>query len=126
MKKLIAFTLIATMIGGCATASKDIASTYTSPVVYQAYDCQQIGSETARIQARVTQLGGRLDQAATNDKTIGVVGALIFWPALFALGGTKAQEAEYATLKGQYDAVQQSAIEKKCAAVASSQQVAEK
>jgi len=55
-----------------------------------------------------------LDEAASNDKSIGVVGAVIFWPALFALGGTKQQEAEYARLKGEYNAVQQSAVIKKC------------
>lgn len=82
--------------------------------MYQAYDCQQIAAETVRIQARVTQLGGRLDEAASHDKAIAGVGMIIFWPALFALGGTKAQEAEFANLKGQYDAVQQAAVEKKC------------
>ena len=39
---------------------------------------------------------------------------VLFWPALFALGGTKQQEAEYARLRGEYDAVQQAAIQKKC------------
>lgn len=114
MKKIIATSLIAAMVGGCATASKDITATYSSPVMYQAYDCQQIAAETARIQARVTQLGGRLDEAASHDKAIAGVGAIIFWPALFALGSTKAQEAEYANLKGQYDAIQMAAVEKKC------------
>lgn len=126
MKKIIASLLIAVMATGCATASKDIASTYSSPVMYQAYDCQQIAAETVRIQARVTQLGGRLDEAASHDKAIAGVGALIFWPALFALGGTKAQEAEYANLKGQYDAVQQAAVEKKCSASVPTTQIAAK
>lgn len=63
---------------------------------------------------RVTQLGGRLDEAASNDKKIAGVGVILFWPALFALGGTKAQEAEYARLKGEHDAVQQASISKKC------------
>lgn len=112
MKKLICAGLVLGL-AGCATGSKDIAPTYVSPVAYQSYDCQQIGAEIARIQGRVDQLGGRLDQAASNDKAIGA-SALIFWPALFALGGTKAQEAEYASLRGQADAVQQTAIMKKC------------
>ena len=34
--------------------------------------------------------------------------------ALFALGGTKEQEAEYGRLKGEYEAIQQAAIAKKC------------
>ena len=67
-----------------------------------------------RLQTRVNQLGGRLDEAASNDKAIGVVAAILFWPALFALGGVKTQEAEYAHLKGEADAIQQSAVIKKC------------
>lgn len=126
MKKIISAFLIAAATAGCATASKDIAASYTSPVMYQAYDCQQIAAETVRIQARVTQLGGRLDEAASHDKAIAGVGAIIFWPALFALGGTKSQEAEYANLKGQYDAVQQAAVEKKCTVTGSNTQVAAK
>lgn len=81
---------------------------------YQSYDCEQIAAETQRIQVRVNQLGGRLDEAASNDKAIAGVGAILFWPALFALGGTKQQEAEYARLKGEYDALQQAAVQKKC------------
>lgn len=114
MKKIaVTFTAIA-FLTGCATASKDIAGTYVSPVMYQAYDCQQIAAETARLETRVTQLGGRLDQAASNDKAIAGVGIVLFWPALFALGGNKAQEAEFATLKGQADALNTASIEKKC------------
>lgn len=115
MKKLIATVLSVTIaLAGRATASKDIAANYVSPMQYQSYDCEQLASETGRIQVRVNQLGGRLDEAASNDKAIGVVGAILFWPALFALGGTKQQEAEYSRLKGEYDAIQQTAIVKKC------------
>lgn len=118
MKKPIAAALsVAIALSGCATASKNVSSAYVSPLQYQSYDCEQLASETQRVQVRVNQLGGRLDEAASNDKTLGVVGAILFWPALFALGGTKQQEAEYAQLKGEYDAVQQSAVVKKCPAV---------
>lgn len=114
MKRTVATLTAIAFLAGCATASKDIASTYVSPVMYQAYDCQQIAAETARLETRVTQLGGRLDQAASNDKAIAGVGIVLFWPALFALGGNKAQEAEFATLKGQADALSTASIEKKC------------
>ena len=108
--------MIALAIGlaGCATASKDIAPMYVSPMQYQSYDCQQLGMESQRIQTRVVELGGRLDQAASNDKAIAGVGAILFWPALFALGGTKTQEAEYGRLRGEYDAIQQISVQKKC------------
>jgi hypothetical protein len=115
MKKVATVASAVIILAGCATASKDISSTYISPMQYQPYDCEQLASETQRIQVRVNQLGGRLDEAAANDKAITGAGALLFWPALFALGGTKVQEAEYACLNGEYDAVQQSSIMKKCA-----------
>ncbi len=113
-KSIIAVMSAAVMLGGCATASKDIAASYASPVQYQQHDCAQLTSETQRVQARITQLGGRLDKAAANDKLIAGVGAVLFWPALFALGGSEEQEAEYARLKGEYEAVQQAAVAKKC------------
>lgn len=112
MKKIsVAFLILLT---GCATSSKDIAGTYVSPVQYQNYDCQQIAAEIARLQGRITQVGGRLDEASSNDKGITAAGIVLFWPALFFLGGTKQQESEFAALKGQYDAVHQASIEKKC------------
>ena len=107
-------TICAVVVSGCSTASKDIAPNYVSPMQYQSYDCAQIAAEDQRLSSRVSQLGGRLDEAASNDKSIGVVGAILFWPALFALGGTKGQEAEYARLKGEHDALHQASIQKKC------------
>lgn len=62
----------------------------------------------------MNQLAGRLDEAANNDKVLMGVGLVLFWPVLFALGGTKQQEADYARLKGEYDAIQQAMIAKKC------------
>jgi hypothetical protein len=121
MKKLGIYAVFACLaLGGCATASKDITATYTSPMQFQSYDCDQLASESQRIQARVVQLGGRLDTAASNDKAIAGVGIILFWPALFALGGTKQQEADYARLRGEYDAVQQSAVLKKCPGIVAS------
>lgn len=104
----------ATAMSGCATASKDIATAYVSPLQYQNFDCAQLALEAQRIQGRVVELGGRLDQAASNDKAIAGVGIILFWPVLFALGGTKNQEAEFARLKGEYDAIEQAAMAKKC------------
>ena len=91
-----------------------------SPLQYQGYDCEQIAAEVQRISVRVNQLGGRLDEAANNDKGIMAVGLILFWPVLFALGGTKQQEAEYSRLKGEYDALEQQATLKKCTRAAPS------
>jgi hypothetical protein len=115
VSRLVAAMTTAAYLAGCATASKDVATAYVSPTQYQVYDCQQLGAEAQRLQVRFTELGGRLDQAASNDKTLTGVGLILFWPALFALGGTKNQEAEYGRLRGEYEAVQQASIHKKCA-----------
>jgi len=119
LKKAAAICLsVSIAISGCATGSKDLSATYTSPLTYQSFDCAQLAEELQRIQARVVQLGGRLDQAAANDKAIMGVGIIIFWPALFALGGTKQQEAEYSRVTGEAEAVQRSQVTKKCSAAA--------
>jgi len=115
MKKPVALAIsIAVIFTGCATASRDILATHVSPIQYQSYSCSQIAGELGLIHARANQLSRRLDKAAENDKKIAGAGAIIFWPALFALGGTKEQEAEYARLKGESDALQRASISKRC------------
>ena len=119
MKKPLVTVLSATIaLTGCATASKDITATYISPLQYNSYDCDQLAGESQRIQSRVSQTAGRLDEAASNDQALTGVALVLFWPALFALGGTKNQEVDYARLKGEYDAVQQAAVLKKCPGMA--------
>ncbi|MDD2845480.1 MAG: hypothetical protein PHT57_11050 [Rhodoferax sp.] len=105
---------ISLALSGCATSSSNIAASYTSPVQYQSYDCAQLASEAQRIHNRTSQMAGRLDEAANNDKVLMGVGMVLFWPALFALGGTKQQEADYARLKGEHDAIGQAMIARKC------------
>ena len=114
--KSIAVLVASGMLTACATAGKDVASSYVSPMQYANYDCDQLRAESMRISGRVNQLTGRLDEAASNDKAIAGVGMILFWPALFALGGTKQQEAELSRLKGEYDAIETTATTKKCAA----------
>ena len=124
MRKITAVLLCITMTQyGCSTAAKNISASYVSPLQFQAYDCDQLSSEAQRIQTRVSQLTGRLDNAATNDKWIMAAGLLLAWPAFFALGGTKEQESEYARLKGEYDAIHQSAVMRKCPGVITQQPV---
>lgn len=121
MKRAVVVALA--LATGCSTASKDIATAHVSPTPYQALNCDQLAAERMRIQTRSNQLATRLDKAARNDKAIMAVGAVLFWPALFALGGTKEQEAEYARLKGEYDAVQLASTQKACPAGEPGQQI---
>lgn len=111
---MTAAALIPVFLSACATAGKDVAASYVSPVQYANYDCDQLRQEMLRIQGRAHQLSGRLDEAASNDKALMGVGMILFWPALFALGGTKQQEGELSRLKGEYDALSAASVNKKC------------
>lgn len=119
MKKFITTILLATftsyLIAGCSTASKDISPTYVSPTQYSNYDCEQIRQDLLRVSGRVNEMTGKLDKNRENDNVTTTAGIILFWPALFFLGGTKEQEAEYARLKGEYNALEQTSIIKKCA-----------
>jgi len=113
----LAVVVSAMLVTGCATSSDKISAAYISPMQYQSYDCDQITSEGSRLNQRVTTLQGQVDKAASNDKALTGVGAILFFPVLFALGGNQQQEAEYGRLKGESEALQQAAILKKCPGV---------
>jgi hypothetical protein len=98
----------------CASSSGDIATSYVSPTQYSSFNCDQLALELARLNGRKSELAGNLDKAASDDRGLTAVTLILFWPAAFALGGNEAQEAEYARLKGEYEAVQQMGIEKNC------------
>lgn len=102
-------------VAGCATSPDKMTAAYVSPIQYQAYDCAQIGAELQRVTRRANELYGQLDKTASNDNAQMAVGMVLFWPALFFLeGGDGPQAAEYSRLKGERDALEQVAIEKKC------------
>lgn len=112
-KKLI--TLAIVMLTGCATQPDKIQSAYVSPVQYKDYDCDQISAESARVGRRASDLQASLKTTADNDGAQMAVGMSLFWPALFFLeGGDGPEAAEYARLKGERDALDQVAVQKKC------------
>lgn len=102
---------------GCAKSADKITAAYVSPLTYQQYDCTQIGMEAERISARVQELTGTQNKKATNDAVVTTVGVVIFWPALFFIGGDDATTAELSRLKGEMEAIERVSIEKKCGIV---------
>ena len=120
MKRLMAaiFFIVAITLSGCAASAGNNRTTYISPAQFQTYSCDELLAEIERIQTRVSQLTGKPDdQAPTKDKWTLGADLSLSWAALFALGGTKEQEAEYVQLKSEYDAIQQWAIVKQCPGV---------
>jgi hypothetical protein len=101
-------------ISGCASHADQITGSYTSPLQYQNYTCNQLGEEAQRISARVTHLSGIQDQKATNDAIATTAAVIIFWPAAFLVGGNDQNTAELARLKGEFEAMEKVSIQKNC------------
>lgn len=120
MKKLIAtiFFIAAILLSGCVASSGNHQAPYISSAQFQTYNCDELSAEIERIQNRVGQLTGKQDgKTQANDKWVLGTDLSLSWATLFALGGTKEQEAEYAQLKSEYDAIQQWAAIKQCPGV---------
>ncbi len=100
----------------CATAPNNLPSTYVSPLKYRDYDCDQIAAEMDHISARTAQLYGSLNQKAVGDAIQMGIALGLFWPAIFLLeGGDGVEAQEYSRLKGEFEALRETAVQKKCA-----------
>jgi len=120
VKKLIAAVLftVAVMLSGCASSSEKYNAPYISPAQFQTYSCAELLAEIERIQSRVSHLTDKSSGNASADDKLALDADLsLSWTALFALAETKEQEAEYAQLKSEYDAIQQWAVIKQCSGV---------
>ena len=113
MNRVITMAACAAILAGCAQRADEIAPTYVSPIAYQNYSCQQIVEESARVSARAAQAAGVQDSQASSDAVAMGVGLVVFWPALFFIGGQD-QSAELARLKGEMEALEQASIRKNC------------
>ena len=82
---------------------------------YKDYDCTQIALEKQQVERQTTKLYHGLQKERTKDNwQVGLgffTGGLAF---LLVEGGDGPAAAEYAQLKGEYEALQDNAIAKKC------------
>ena len=113
MKKPIVIVLIGSVLSACASSPDKIFATYVSPIQYSNLDCDQIRQEMSRVAGKVREVAGVQQQKANTDKVAMGVGLVLFWPALFFMVGGDKKE-ELGRLKGEYDALDQAAIQKKC------------
>jgi len=114
MKKIAALSTVL-VIGACASSSNEIATSYVSPMQYEDYSCKQISYEMQRVSRRTSEISGVIDKKASNDSAQMGLGLVLFWPALFFLeGGDGPEAAEYARLKGEFDALETVGVQKDC------------
>jgi len=114
-KALTSCTLAAALVTGCATSPDNMKAAYVSPLKYSTYDCTQIVMEMDHVSKRTTELYESLDTKADRDAAQMGIGLILFWPTLFLLeGGDGPEAAEYANLKGDFEALRTAAVQKKC------------
>ncbi|WP_419639977.1 hypothetical protein [Thiolapillus sp.] len=117
MKKkhvVVASTMMLTaFLGGCSSSPDKISAQYVSPLMYQSHDCDQIGMELRRVNRRLIEVTGAQESEANKDAVAMGVGLVLFWPALFFLAGDD-HAAELGRLKGEYEALELAAIQKRC------------
>jgi hypothetical protein len=104
----------ALLLSGCATSPKDISAAYVSPLPYQNLSCEQLAAEAQRVSAAAAAANGQQSDAATKDAVMTTVSLVLFWPAVFFIGGDKASAAEVSRLKGEMQAIEQANIAKNC------------
>ena len=114
MKKKLLILTSAIALSACASHTNDIAAAYVSPLEYQDYNCKQIGAEMGRVSRRAQEVAHNVNKNADGDSTAMAAGLILFWPALFFIDGDSPQAQEYARLKGEFDALEQAAIQKNC------------
>ena len=103
------------MLAGCATKPEEIQTNYVSPLKYKDYSCNQISMELDYVSKETGNLYMTLKEKANNDATQMGIGLILFWPTLFLLeGGDGPQANQYATLKGEYEALRKTMIQKDC------------
>ena len=115
MCRVLVCVIVSTLaLGGCATSSDKITASYVSPMQYENWNCRQLAEEAQRISHHAAAAAGAQDSQVTKDAVATTVGVIVFWPALFLIGGDKQTAAELARLKGEMDAIEQTSIRKRC------------
>ena len=114
MRPIITAALCASLLAACASSPEKISAAYVSPIQYSGYDCDQIRSELLRVSGKVREVAGAQKQKANNDAIAMGVGLVLFWPALFFIAGGNDRKEELSRLKGEYDALEQAAIQRNC------------
>ena len=111
---ILAASAAALLVSGCATNPRDIAPTYVSPVTYQNFSCNDLATEAQRVANRAATATGAQQQQATRDTVAMTAAIVVFWPALFFIGGDRTNAAELANLRGQMQAIEEASRAKGC------------
>ena len=116
-KRMVAGLVLASMVmGGCASRPDNIAAAHVSSSRYDDRTCKSLNREYDEVSLALAASSAKLDGKATQDAVVTGVALLLFWPAVFALGGNSGLESEVAKLKGEEHAIRSSMLAADCIA----------
>ncbi|WP_062212739.1 hypothetical protein [Aureimonas sp. AU12] len=114
MRKIAIGLAAVLALSGCAKRADSIAAAYVSPTPYMGLSCAQLSEEAKVISSRAQAASGAQDSKAGKDAAVTAVGLVVFWPALFFVGGDSATAAEVSRLKGEMQAIEDASRRKGC------------
>jgi hypothetical protein len=83
-------------------------------MLYQDYSCEQLREEAMSLSSRAIQASGIQDDEADQDALVTAAAIVVFWPAAFFIEGNGETAAELSRLKGEIEAVERVAANKRC------------
>ncbi|MFN3933562.1 hypothetical protein [Parvibaculum sp.] len=115
MKNVILAAVAASFVlSGCTQRTAQIQSTYVSPKEYDNYSCDELAKERSAILAKAKEIGDLQEENADADAAFVAGFLLVSMPLLIGTAFTKDRAAEFAALKGKYEAVDRAQYEKRC------------
>lgn len=76
--------------------------------------CMQIADQSSANRAEALRLSGADDQTVNENVALGTVGALVFWPAMFAMDLSNADQIELRALQDRNQTLDYLARQKDC------------
>lgn len=108
---LVLMALLAGLLAGCAKKPEAIAPAYVSHMQYMSYNCPQLASEAARLDAALAQVS----QAQRNARSGDVAGVILLGLPVSSMSGSNVSD-QVASVIGQQVAVQQAMNLQNCGA----------
>lgn len=96
-KSAVAAILLAALAAGCGGRAANPVSTVSA--TDRDMTCTELQNSIAGNEGRIAGLYAEEQRARSNNVAIGVVGGLLFWPALFALDTRNTEQVEINALR---------------------------
>jgi hypothetical protein len=115
MRRLVGALALTAMLGACA--GRDPQMTQTVQPQDAQSDCTAINAQLAANHVRLQELKHEGDNTRGGNIALGVVGGLLFWPALFAMDFKDASGKEAASVQQRQGYLQQLAAQRACPSI---------